>query len=204
MRLDDLALMVSEVVANAVRHGSPEADGNIGLRLEGDQDVLRVVVTDGGEDFAFDPGSVEDARNGHFGLLFVDRLADRWGLSLDGKTAVWLEVDNPPNYLTLPSGRSEPVEGIRLWRDNRQKLVGMVYLDKGVLDLDIQDDHERALVEEVFEQTGQVTWSFSRFDEGEWQENVAEPRTERWLWFVVANILYPMGYQADLGVGEDG
>jgi hypothetical protein len=100
--------------------------------------------------------------------------------------------------------RSESVEGVRLWRANRQKLVGMVYLDKGILDLDIQDDHERALVEEVFEQTGQVTWSFSRFDEGEWQENIAEPRTESWLWFVVANILYPMGYQADLGADEDG
>jgi hypothetical protein len=103
-----------------------------------------------------------------------------------------------------PAEGSEPVEGIRLWRANRQRLVGMVYLDKGVLDLDIQDDHERALVEEVFEQTGQVTWSFSRFDEGEWQENIAEPRTEPWLWFVVANILYPMGYQADLGAGRDG
>jgi hypothetical protein len=98
----------------------------------------------------------------------------------------------------------EPVEGIRLWRASRQKLVGMVYLDKGVLDLDIPDDHERALVEEVLEQTGQVTWSFSRFDEGEWQENIAEPRTDRWLWFVVANILYPMGYQADLGISEEG
>jgi anti-sigma regulatory factor (Ser/Thr protein kinase) len=95
MKLDDFVLMVSEVVTNAVRHGSPEADGNIGLRLEGDQDALRVIVTDGGEDFASDPASVEDAKNGHFGLLFVDRLADRWGLSLDGKTAVWLEVDNP-------------------------------------------------------------------------------------------------------------
>jgi len=95
MKLDDLALMVSEVVTNAVRHGSPEADGNIGLRLEGDQDALRVVVTDGGEDFASDPGSVEDARNGHFGLLLVDNLADRWGHSLDGKKAIWLEVDTP-------------------------------------------------------------------------------------------------------------
>jgi serine/threonine-protein kinase RsbW len=95
MKLEQLVLMVSEVVSNAVRHGSPEADGNIGLRLEGDQDALRVVVTDGGEDFAFDLGSVEGARIGHFGLLFVDRLADRWGLALDGKTAVWLEVDTP-------------------------------------------------------------------------------------------------------------
>ena len=95
VKLVELVLMVSEVVSNAVRHGSPEADGNIGLRLEGDEDALRVVVTDGGEDFAFDPGSVEGPRTGHFGLLFVDRLADRWGLSLDGKTAVWLEVDAP-------------------------------------------------------------------------------------------------------------
>ena len=94
VKLVELVLMVSEVVSNAVRHGSPEADGNIGLRLEGDEDALRV-LTDGGEDFAFDLGSVEDARNGHFGLLFVDRLADRWGLSLDCKTAVWLEVDTP-------------------------------------------------------------------------------------------------------------
>ena len=95
IKLEELVLMVSEVVTNAVRHGTPEADGNIGLRLEGDEDAVRVVVTDGGEDFAFEPGSDEDARNGHFGLLFVDRLADRWGLSLDGKTAVWLEVDTP-------------------------------------------------------------------------------------------------------------
>jgi hypothetical protein len=105
MKLDELALMVSEVVSNAVRHGSPEADGNIGLRLEGDQDALRVVVTDGGEDFAFDPESVKDARNGHFGLLFVDRLADRWGHSSDGKTAVWLEVDTPVHSPT-PRRRS--------------------------------------------------------------------------------------------------
>jgi anti-sigma regulatory factor (Ser/Thr protein kinase) len=35
MKLDDLALMVSEVVSNAVRHGSPEADGNIGYASRG-------------------------------------------------------------------------------------------------------------------------------------------------------------------------
>jgi anti-sigma regulatory factor (Ser/Thr protein kinase) len=99
MEVEKLALMVSEVVTNAVKHGSPEADGNIGLRIEGDQDALRVVVTDGGHDFAFDPGSIEDSdRNEHFGLLLVDRLADRWGLSLDGKKAIWLEVDTPRSH----------------------------------------------------------------------------------------------------------
>lgn len=99
MEAYELALMVSEVVTNAVQHGSPEADGNIGLRIEVDQDVLRVVVTDGGHDFAFDPGSIEDSdRHEHFGLLLVDRLADRWGFSLDGKMAIWLEVDTPRSH----------------------------------------------------------------------------------------------------------
>lgn len=96
MQLDDLALMVSEVVANAVRHGSPEAAGNIGLLLEEDQDVLRVVVTDGGQVFAFHPGSIDPESDEHFGLLLVDELADRWGVSLDGKKAIWLEVDTRP------------------------------------------------------------------------------------------------------------
>jgi hypothetical protein len=69
--------------------------------LEEDQDVLRVVVTDGGEDFAFDPGSVDPDSDEPFGLLLVDELADRWGVSLDGKKAIWLEVDTRPR----PIGR---------------------------------------------------------------------------------------------------
>jgi anti-sigma regulatory factor (Ser/Thr protein kinase) len=96
MRLYELQLMVSEVVTNAVMHGAPEPDGNIGLRLEGDQGVLRAAVTDGGAMFTFDLRSIEDTRRDeHFGLVTVDRLADRWGLSLDGKKAIWLEVDTP-------------------------------------------------------------------------------------------------------------
>jgi anti-sigma regulatory factor (Ser/Thr protein kinase) len=93
-RLDELVLMTSEVVTNAVTHGSPEPDGGIGLRLEQDEQAVRVVVTDGGEGFPLDLRTIEDAnRDEHFGLLLVDTYADRWGLSLDGKTAVWVEID---------------------------------------------------------------------------------------------------------------
>ena len=66
-----------------------------GYASRGMKNALRVVVTDGGSDLASDAGSVEDARNGRFGLLLVDKLADRWGHSLDGQRAIWLEVDVP-------------------------------------------------------------------------------------------------------------
>ncbi len=85
--------MVSEIVANAVRYGKPEADGRIGLRLEADGCTLRAVVTDAGPAFAFERASLDPSELGHLGLALVDGLSDRWGLSLDGKKAVWFEVD---------------------------------------------------------------------------------------------------------------
>lgn len=89
----EFLVMVSEVVANAVRHGEPEADGGIGLRLEADGCTLRAVVTDAGPGFTFDRGVLDPSELGHLGLSLVDGLSDRWGLSLDGKKAVWFEVD---------------------------------------------------------------------------------------------------------------
>ena len=72
-------------------YGFPGVDKIAGVTHDG----RRVWAATGAKLVAFDPGSVEDARNEHFGLLLVDELADRWGLSLDGMTAVWLEVDAP-------------------------------------------------------------------------------------------------------------
>jgi anti-sigma regulatory factor (Ser/Thr protein kinase) len=87
--------MVSEIVSNAVRHGQPEADGMVGLRLDSEAEVVRAVVTDAAPEFTFERDTFERANLDHMGLLMVDGLADRWGLSLDGKKAVWVEVDAP-------------------------------------------------------------------------------------------------------------
>ena len=92
-RTVEFMVMVSEVVGNAVRHGEPEADGQIGFRLEGEAGVARAVVTDAALEFTFERETFEKANLDHMGLLMVDGLADRWGLSLDGKKAVWFEVD---------------------------------------------------------------------------------------------------------------
>ena len=96
-RSDEVVLMVSELVGNAVRHGEPEADGLIGIRLQADDSAIRVAVVDGAPEFTLESLDLDGA-NGrrHFGLRMVDKLADRWGLSLDGKKAIWFEVDLEP------------------------------------------------------------------------------------------------------------
>jgi anti-sigma regulatory factor (Ser/Thr protein kinase) len=91
-RSDDFVLMVSELVANAVRHAPPDADGKIALRFELDDQILRAIVMDGGQRFSFDRATF-DGGTTHMGLHFVDQLASQWGLSLDGEKAVWIELD---------------------------------------------------------------------------------------------------------------
>jgi anti-sigma regulatory factor (Ser/Thr protein kinase) len=84
--------MVSELVANAVRHAPPEADGKIALRFEVGDRLIRAIVIDGGQRFSFDRATF-DGGTAHMGLHFVDQLATQWGLSLDGEKAVWIELE---------------------------------------------------------------------------------------------------------------
>jgi anti-sigma regulatory factor (Ser/Thr protein kinase) len=86
--------MVSEAVSNAILHGQPEADGRIGLRLEPENGVIRVAVTDGAPMFHLRDVAFDGAERSHHGLFMLDALADRWGLSLDGKKAIWFEVES--------------------------------------------------------------------------------------------------------------
>jgi anti-sigma regulatory factor (Ser/Thr protein kinase) len=96
-RVDDVTVLVSELVANAVRHAPPLEDGTVRLRLQDENDILRVIVEDGGQTFQFEPATFDNATgNAHLGLQLVDRLSDGWGLSLDGKKAVWFEVNLTP------------------------------------------------------------------------------------------------------------
>ena len=95
-RVDDFVLMVSEAVSNAVRHAPPMSDGRILLTFETNEERLRGVVTGGGSMFVPNPEpDAEDQPRRHFGLRIIDALSNRWGVTVDGATNVWFEVDAP-------------------------------------------------------------------------------------------------------------
>jgi anti-sigma regulatory factor (Ser/Thr protein kinase) len=91
--LDRTMLLVSELVTNGVRHGG---HGRIGLHvLRADDDVVRVEVSDTGEGFVPNPGVREQQalEPGGWGLVLVERLADRWGVETNDQTMVWFELE---------------------------------------------------------------------------------------------------------------
>jgi anti-sigma regulatory factor (Ser/Thr protein kinase) len=92
---EDLQLLVSELVANSLRHAQLGEEDSICLWARVGDDSIRVEVSDCGQGFQLwgDPTSPEAlARSG---LWMLDQIADRWGLVRDGSTKVWFEADLP-------------------------------------------------------------------------------------------------------------
>jgi anti-sigma regulatory factor (Ser/Thr protein kinase) len=96
-RRQDAALMVSELVTNAVVHGV----GAISLRIDVERDAVRIEVADEGN-VALAP-SPEPGAHGGWGLRIVEQLADEWGVP-GGSTKVWfrLRQSHPPAMTRRP------------------------------------------------------------------------------------------------------
>ncbi|CAA9478224.1 MAG: hypothetical protein AVDCRST_MAG30-623 [uncultured Solirubrobacteraceae bacterium] len=90
MTLANLRLLVSELVTNAIEHGTP--GGEIGLEVGLDDGTVRVEVTDQGGGFVVRPREPGDSMSSGWGLHFVELLAERWGSDGDGRTRVWFEM----------------------------------------------------------------------------------------------------------------
>jgi anti-sigma regulatory factor (Ser/Thr protein kinase) len=86
--LDDVTLVVSELVTNAVLHGR----GDVTLDVFVDDLAVRVEVGDDGPTLARPHAAAPDGESGR-GLLMVSRLALRWGVRRDGGgKVVWADV----------------------------------------------------------------------------------------------------------------
>lgn len=91
--LQNLRLLVSEVVTNSVRHAGLREDDQIELRISIDQRRARVEVRDPGPGFEAPAGPKTMFEESGWGLYLVDQIADRWGVTSDGVTVVWFELD---------------------------------------------------------------------------------------------------------------
>ena len=86
-RRGDVALVVSELVNNAVVHG----EGDIVVKLQLDGDVLRGEVIDHGRGFEHEVRARGARDISGRGLLIVEALTSRWGIH-EGTTHVWFEM----------------------------------------------------------------------------------------------------------------
>jgi anti-sigma regulatory factor (Ser/Thr protein kinase) len=91
--LEDLRLLVSELVTNSVRHAGLGESQTIELKVKLSPDTVRVEVNDQGTGFQPTPRSARSDDQSGWGLYLVSRLSDRWGVSSDGVTRVWFELD---------------------------------------------------------------------------------------------------------------
>ncbi len=82
----DAALVAYELVANAVMHGDPDADGTVELVCELEGDQLLVQVRDAGSQGTVEPNPLEPG-NGR-GLAIVDALSSTWEVDRSEGTVV--------------------------------------------------------------------------------------------------------------------
>lgn len=88
---DDMLLIVSELVTNAIRHGRPLAtDGTVHVDWTVTDRGVGIEVTDGGDGLPR-AATQSDQGEGGRGLAIVDALATRWGVAhaATSTTTVW-------------------------------------------------------------------------------------------------------------------
>lgn len=99
---DDAAVVTSELVGNAVRHGAP-LEGGLLVRWRVGEEVVAIEVVDGGGGSGPSPRRTLEALDADpmatsgRGLRIVEQLARRWGTSVDaeGRRTVWAVLDTP-------------------------------------------------------------------------------------------------------------
>ena len=96
----DAKLLVSELVTNSVRHAGLGPEDSIQVTIRWSGSGLRVIVWDRTTDLALSPvvGPFRPApgADSGWGLFLVDRIARRWGTSLDRRAGYWFELELEP------------------------------------------------------------------------------------------------------------
>lgn len=90
---DDVLLLLTELVTNAVRHADAGADRMVRIELLQCSRGVRVAVRDEGAGFAQEATRFRRDESGGWGLFLVDRIADPWAVFPTATgTLVWFEI----------------------------------------------------------------------------------------------------------------
>ena len=90
---DDVLLLMTELVTNAVRHAEGGPDLMVRVELRQRPGAVRVAVCDEGPGFVAEVKAFSPDDTGGWGLLLVDRIADRWAVTSTATgTCVWFEI----------------------------------------------------------------------------------------------------------------
>jgi anti-sigma regulatory factor (Ser/Thr protein kinase) len=89
-----VALVLSELIANAVQHGGAGPGQEVEVRVASTAHRLRVEVVDPGWGDAEPPPRIQHP-DGGFGLLLVEHLSDEWGREATdtGGSLAWFELE---------------------------------------------------------------------------------------------------------------
>jgi len=90
---DDVLLLVSELVTNAVRHAGVGPERSLHTEIRWGPGRVRVEVTDPSSDPTPIGARSDGDGSGGFGLFLVEQIADRWGVRrTPAGTSVWFEI----------------------------------------------------------------------------------------------------------------
>ena len=90
---DDLRLLITELVTNSVRHAGVGSGETLTLTLSLSAERLRAEVHDRGDTFEPVAAAPHEPTGQGWGLVLVDRIADRWGVEGQTGKYVWFEID---------------------------------------------------------------------------------------------------------------
>ncbi len=87
----DVALLVSELVTNAVIHAQTDHESTLEMWIAAAPHRVRVEVADRGLGFSA-PRDFPRGGKGKLGLFLVDQISSRWGVD-ERRSTVWFEID---------------------------------------------------------------------------------------------------------------
>ena len=103
--LDNARLLVSELIANSLRHSDGPADGQVIVSVELASDWFRIGVQDSGSGAVITARPPDLKTGGGFGLTLVQMLSERWGVErlAGGGTQVWAQLSRSGANGSQPS-----------------------------------------------------------------------------------------------------